>query len=72
MGETNSYSPLEIGLTKNFNFYFSNIHVRVCKGSHQKKKLRNFGHCPKRGGGSAPQPNFLSMKGMDMCTEGEG
>ena len=35
-----------------------------------KKKLWNFEHCPKRGGGSAPQPNFLSMKSMDICIEG--
>ena len=37
-----------------------------------KKKLRNFGHCLKRDGGSALQPNFLSMKSMDMCIEGGG
>ena len=35
------------------------------KGSHQKKKLPNFGHRPKWGG-SAAQPNLLSKKGMDM------
>ena len=41
-------------------------------GTHMsKKKLRDFGHCPERGG-SALQPNFLSMKGMDMCIEGGG
>ena len=42
------------------------------KGSHQKKKTTKFWTLSERGGGSAPQPNFLSMKSMDMCIEGGG
>ena len=45
-------------------------YARLVREAIKKKKLRNFGHCPKRGGGSAPQPNFLSKKGMDICIEG--
>ena len=33
------------------------------KGSHQKKKnLRNFGHCPKRGGVSTAAKLFIDEK----------
>ena len=37
-----------------------------------KKKNYEILDIVRKGGGSAPQPNFLSMKGMDMCTEGRG
>ena len=37
------------------------------------KKKTKFGKLSEKGGGgSAPQPNFLSMKSMDMCIEGRG
>ena len=45
------------------------------KGSHQKKrKTMKFWTLSEKGGGisTAPQPNFLSMKSMDMCIEGRG
>ena len=39
------------------------------KGSLQTKTMK-FWTLSEKGGGSAPQPNFLSMKSMDMCREG--
>ena len=53
-----------------FLILLSHTNVRQLREAIKKKKLRNFGHCPKRGGGSAPQPNFLSKKSMDMCKRG--
>ena len=44
--------------------------IKAIREAIKKKKTTKFWTLSDKGGGSAPQPNFSSMKGMDMCTEG--
>ena len=46
--------------------------IKAIREAIKKKKTTKFWTLSDKGGGSAPQPNFSSMKGMDMCTEGGG
>ena len=47
-------------------------HKESLREAIKKKKTTKFWTLSEKGGGSAPQPNFLSMKSMDMCIEGGG
>ena len=46
--------------------------IKAIREAIKKKKTTKFWTLSEKGGGSAPQPNFSSMKSMDMCIEGGG